>query len=294
MTLSPSRGEDEGLPLHREPRNAEHLSRGNFRHHSCYNPAEMSKAEQRTPDIEALKASIRQALATRSPTDAPTIAWIRRLEQSPAHLGVFPASFNPLTRAHVEIVARAREHFHLEAIALLLGLTNADKRTYEASLEDRAAMLLVTFQTDSTIAIGVATHPFFVDLILPLQREHPTSEITFLVGSDTFERLLDREGRYLGRYYKPYPDRVAALEDLFSASRMIVAARGSFTCSALERLLDEEAARFRQRIACLELPEEVKAISATEVRRRLRMGEPIATLVPEAVEAYLRATNLYR
>lgn len=254
----------------------------------------MSKANGRAPEIEALKARIRHAIAALSPTDAPTIAWIRRLERPPICLGVFPASFNPLTRAHVEIIVRAREHFHLEAIALVPGLTNADKRVYEAPLEDRAVMLLVAFETDPTIAIGVASHPFFADLLLPLRREYATSEIIFLVGSDTFERLLDREGRYLGRYYTPYRDRVEVLEDLFSASRMIVAARGQFACSALEQLLDEETARFRSRIACLELPEDVKAISATEVRRRIRMGESIAALVPESVEAYIRATGLYR
>jgi len=254
----------------------------------------MSSAREQPPDVEALKTRVRRAIAALAPTEAPTIVWIRRVEQPPAHLGVFPASFNPLTRAHLEIIARARAQFHLEAIALLPSLTNADKRAYEASLEDRAAMLLMTFEADPTIAIGVASHPFFADMIVPLRREYPSSEITFLVGSDTFERVLDREGRYLGRYYKPYPDRVAVLEDLFSQSRMIVATRGRITCATFEQLLDEETMRFRSRLACLELPEEVKVISATDVRRRLRAGESIAGLVPEPVHAYLRASGLYR
>ena len=165
---------------------------------------------------------------------------------------------------------------------------------YEAALEDRVAMLLAAFETDPTIAIGVVSHPFFVDMILPLRREYATSEIFFLVGSDTFERLLDRQGRYLGRYSKPYPDRMAVLEDLFSASRVIVATRGAFTCSALEQLLEEEAAPYRSRIACMELSEEARFISATEVRWRIRRGESVASLVPEAVEAYIRTAGLYR
>ncbi|GBC82264.1 Nicotinate-nucleotide adenylyltransferase [bacterium HR10] len=247
-----------------------------------------------TPEIEQWRTRAREAMATLVRADAPTIAWIRRAGGSPIRLGVFPASFNPPTRAHVEIIRRAREHYDLEAIALLPGLTNADKRAYEAALEDRVAMLLATFGTDPTIAIGVVSHPFLVDMILPLRREYATSEIVFLVGSDTFERLLDRQGRYLGRYYKPYRDRAAVLEDLFSASRVIVAARGSFTCAALEQLLEEEALPYGSRIACMELPEEVRFISATEVRWRIRRGESIASLVPEAVEAYIRATGLYR
>jgi len=245
-------------------------------------------------EVEQVRARVGEAIAALSCIEAPTIAWIRRISRPLARLGVFPASFNPLTRAHVEIVARARAQFHLEGVALLPGLTNADKRAYEAPLEDRTAMVLMAFASDPTIAIGVASHPFFADLILPLRREYATSEIFFIVGSDTFERVLDREGRYLGRYYTPYPDRRAVLEDLFSKSHMIVVARGAFPCSALERLLDEEVARFRSRIACLELPEEVRGISATDVRRRLQAGEPIVALVPEAVEHYIRATGLYR
>jgi nicotinate-nucleotide adenylyltransferase len=245
-------------------------------------------------DVEHMRARVREALAALSCLEAPTIAWIRRMSRPPARLGVFPASFNPLTRAHVEIIARARARFHLEGIALLPGLTNADKRAYDAPLEDRTAMVLMAFASDPTIAIGVASHPFFADLILPLRREYTTSEIFFIVGSDTFERVLDREGRYLGRYYTPYSDRRAVLEDLFSESHMIVVARGAFPCSAVERLLDEEAAWFRSRIACMELPEEVRGISATDVRRRLRAGESIAALVPEVVERYIRMTGLYR
>lgn len=247
-----------------------------------------------TPEVEHWRTRAREAIATLARAEAPTIAWVRRAGGSPARLGVFPASFNPPTRAHVEIIRRAREQYDLEEIALLPGLTNADKRVYEAALEDRVAMLLVAFEIDPAITVGVVSHPFFVDMILPLRREYATSEIFFLVGSDTFERLLDRQGRYLGRYYKPYRDRAAVLEDLFSASRVIVAARGSFTCAALERLLEEDVAPYSSRIACLELSEEVRFISASEVRGRIRRGDPIASLVPEAVEAYIRATGLYR
>ncbi len=252
----------------------------------------------KTPDMQALKTRIREAIAALSCASSPTLLWIHRargaVERTPLRLGVFSASFNPPTRAHGEIVARARERFHLDEIALLLTLTNADKRAYEAPLEDRAAMLVAAFEDDPDMAIGLASHPFFADLLLPLRSSYESAEIFFLVGSDTLERILDREGRYLGRYYKPYSDRIAVLEDLFSASRLIVAPRGGLTCSDLERLFDRESARFRERVQCLELPEEVKTISATEVRRRLRAGEPIAGLVPEAVARYLSASGLYR
>lgn len=209
-------------------------------------------------------------------------------------LGVFPASFNPVTRAHLEIMSRARADHQLEEILLLPSLTNADKTAYEASLEDRLALLWVACGDDPAISLGIASHPFFVDLLSPLTELYDQPEIFFLMGSDTFIRLLDKEGRYYRRYYRSYRDRLEPLGELFAAGQILVAARGQFTRADLDRCLDGPEAAFRQRIHLLDLPEEVKAISASDVRERISQGLPITSLVPPAVERYLAEHALYR
>jgi nicotinate-nucleotide adenylyltransferase len=228
--------------------------------------------------------------------ESPTIEAIRSAGEKikiGGRLGVFPASFNPLTVAHAEIVSHARERFQLDEMLLLAGLRNADKREYEAGLEDRVAMLLAGFEADPAIAIGVASHAFFVDLALALKQIYDGPHLYFIAGSDTLERTLDREGRYYQRYFKPYKNRFEALEDLFSQSRFIVAARGEFAREDLDGLFVGDERKFLDRVAYLDLSEAARRISATEVRNRVRAGLPITTLVPEVVADYLEARRLY-
>lgn len=228
--------------------------------------------------------------------ESPTIEVIRRSGETikvGGRLGVFPASFNPLTVAHAAIVAGARKSFRLDEVLLLPGITNADKREYEASLEDRVAMLLAAFEADPTISIGVASHAFFVDLALAVGQVYDAPDLYFIAGSDTLARTLDRDGRYYRRYFKPYPDRLEALEDLFSQSRFIVAARGEFTREDLDKLFVGEERKFLDRVDYLDLSEDARRISATDVRNRVRAGLPITALVPEVVARYLEARRLY-
>ncbi len=217
----------------------------------------------------------------------------RRLRRG-GRLGVFPASFNPPTRAHREIVARAQADFQLEEVLLLLGLTNADKTAYEASLEDRLAMVRLACEDDPTLSVGAASHPFFVDLLEPLGELYDQPQIFFIMGADTLLRVLDKEGRYYRRYHKPYADRWEALGDLFAQGQVLVAARPPFTRADLDRWLEGPEAAFRSRISWLDLPDEVKGISASLVRERLGRGQPITSLVPPAVERYLTEHALYR
>jgi nicotinic acid mononucleotide adenylyltransferase len=47
------------------------------------------------------------------------------------------------------------------------------------------------------------------------------------------------------------------------------------------------------KILFLEFPEELGEVSATEVRRRRRIGEAISGLVPVQVEQYIEERGLY-
>jgi nicotinate-nucleotide adenylyltransferase len=239
---------------------------------------------------------IENIIAKLANAESPTIEVIRRVSEKikvGGRLGVFPASFNPLTVAHVEIVSQAQTHFHLDEILLLPGLANADKRAYEASLEDRVAMLLAAFEADPAISIGVASHAFFVDLTLAVKQVYDEPDLSFIAGSDTMERTLDRDGRYYQRYFKPYTDRLQALEDLFSQSRFIVAARSEFAREDLDRLFVGNERTFLDRVYYLDLSEAARRISATEVRSRVRAGLSITSLVPEVVARYLDERGLY-
>ena len=238
--------------------------------------------------------SDRSAEDTSPSGDAPVIELIKRADINGPRLGVFAASFNPPTVAHVELIRCATKTFSLDEVVALAGRANADKLEYECSLEDRLAMLRLTFASEPRVSIGVSSHAFYVDMIEAIGGRYPgQTDLHFIVGFDTFERVIDREDRYTARYHRSFSDRISALKYLFTKSKFIVAARSGAGREAVERLLDTEPAVPREQILFLEFPDELGEVSATEVRRRRRIGEAITGLVPAQVELYIKQRNLY-
>lgn len=226
---------------------------------------------------------------------APTIEPVKTAQNSGPRLGVFASSFNPVTTAHVELMRRAAEQFSLDQMMALAGCANADKTSYECSLEDRLKMLAATFATDERVSVALSSHAYFVDLVEAKRKVCPLeTDLHFIIGFDTFERVLDREGRYFQRYHISFKDRLDALGYLLERSRLVVAARAGAGARDFERLLGGESREIRDRIIYMDFPSDLGERSATEVREKLRAGDSIAGLVPHAVERYIKEQDLYR
>ena len=224
----------------------------------------------------------------------PRVELIKRAKRSGPRVGVFASSFNPITSAHVELMRRAVEACPLDEMIALAGLANADKTSYECPLEDRLAMLALTFAGDARTSIGLSSRAFYVDMVDALRRDYPQSDLHFVVGFDTFERVLDPEDRYTERYHRRFNDRLEALDYLLSRSRFVVAARLGAGRDEVQALLEREPERFRERVSYLDFPSDLGERSATEVRHLLRAGQPITRLVPDTVEQYIHERGLYR
>jgi len=227
------------------------------------------------------------------PTGEPRIDIVKRAGATGPRLGVFASSFNPPTIAHIELIRRAAGFFSLDESLALAGKTNADKREYECSLADRLAMLKLAF-ADSHTSIGLSSHAFYVDMIDALERAYsPSTDLHFVVGFDTFERVLDPGNRYTARYHREFSDRVEALEYLFARSSFIVAGRRGAGLDSVRLLVEREPAVPSERVLYLDFPADLGELSATEVRNRRRARQPISGLVPEAVEQYIHERGLY-
>lgn len=224
----------------------------------------------------------------------PRIELIKRAKASGPRVGVFASSFNPITTAHIELMRYAIEAFSLDEMLALAGKANADKTRYECSLEDRLEMLALAFAGDERTSIGLSSHAFYVDMIDALGRDYPQSDLHFIVGFDTFERVLDPEDRYTKRYHRRFNDRLEALDYLLSRSHLIVAARRGAGREEVQALLENEHERCRKQVSYLDFPPDLGERSATEVRDLLRAGRSITGLVPQAVEKYIRERGLYR
>jgi len=225
---------------------------------------------------------------------APSIEILKHADTTGPRLGVFASSFNPPTIAHVELIRRAAEAYSLDETLALAGRTNADKILYECPLEDRIAMLELTFSDAPGVSIGLSSHPFYIDMLEAIERVYPAgTDLHFIVGFDTFERVIDPEDRYTARYYRRFHDRVDALQHLFARCSFIVAGRGGSGLDHVKKLIEDMTGATPQRIAYLDFPTDLGEISATEARKRLASGVPIGGLVPSRVEEYILEHRLY-
>src|SRR5262245_65320755 len=100
----------------------------------------------------------------------PRIMLVRTLGGSGHMLGVFASSFNPPTLAHDELISAARDQSSLDEVLALATIPNADKSSYDCSLEDRVSMMRQAFDSSQAISIGLCSHAFFVDMIEAIDR----------------------------------------------------------------------------------------------------------------------------
>jgi nicotinate (nicotinamide) nucleotide adenylyltransferase len=228
----------------------------------------------------------------------PEILFVKRIASRGRRLGVFASSFNPVTCAHLELMRAATLQSGLDQTVALAGTRNADKTQYECPLEQRIQMLLLATREEPRLSVAVSTSAYFVDMVDPIAASYPPgTEIYFITGFDTFERILDPEDQYTGRYYRTFLSRDEALGHLLARSHLIVAGRKGRGAREWEAIAKREAESLRaipeDRIQFMDFPEELGERSSSEVRQRIRAGLSITGLVPPAAERYIQERRLY-
>lgn len=200
-------------------------------------------------------------------------------------IAILPASFNPPTAAHVELLRTACSVAGVESVAAMLTTRNVDKTIFGASLPDRVAMLLEVQRARGDIAVLACNQARLTDQAEPVADLFGGQGLDFIVGYDTLTRIFD------DRYYQHMPSE---LEAFFARHRLIAANRGRATVDAVYRYLEtDDVSRFASRIEVVELPGHAAALSSTEAREALTAaGEPEG-LPPEVAE-YIARRGIYR
>jgi nicotinic acid mononucleotide adenylyltransferase len=115
----------------------------------------------------------------------------------------------------------------------------------------------------------------------------------FIVGFDTFERVIDVGDQYTRRYHREFMNRTEALEYLFARSSLIVASRSGAGLQSVRELIQGEGAVPPLRVHYLDFPSDLGEMSATEVRKSRRSGRSIEALVPPTIKEYIEEHGLY-
>ena len=240
----------------------------------------------KTPKIFALHESIEILRQRRS----SSILLVRKATQGitakQGRLGIFPASFNPPTRAHLTLIRKARRLGHLDEILVLLDAQAMDKSITGTGLEDRVVMLERLFQRDSNVSIGVSNRGLFVEKLKPLRAVYSSPvAFTFIVGFDTISRVMDK------RYYS---NRDRTLNKLFRQCEFLVANRGGKEKHALEELIGREENRpYRDKVSFITLPSRYSHVSSSLIRKNLQDGKPVRDWVPSPVLRLIEQKGLY-
>lgn len=197
----------------------------------------------------------------------------------PFRLGIMGGTFDPIHHGHLIVASELRAALDLDRVLLMPNARSPFKDDVSVSgPEDRLAMLRLAIDgipwlDVSTIELERGGVSFTSDTLSELAATHPAARLVFLMGADALGDLP--------RWHRP--DRIVSLAEIGVASRPGVTTDIDVVVAALP------AAEGRVTV----VPTPLIAISATDIRRRIRDARPIAFHVPAAVERYIRTNRLY-
>jgi|NGEPerStandDraft_6_1074524.scaffolds.fasta_scaffold73156_2 nicotinate-nucleotide adenylyltransferase len=194
-------------------------------------------------------------------------------------MGILGGTFNPPHLGHLVCAQEAYRELELDRVMFIPARMPPHKPVeHEPGAQHRLELCRRAVGADERFAVsdlelGRAGPSYTVDTLQELTSHTPQTELFLIVGGDIAAGLP--------RWREP--ERVLELATLAIATRRGTAR--SSVDAALEVLPGGERARF------FSMPR--IGVSSTMVRRRVRTGQPVRYLVPDAVSEYIAEHRLY-
>ena len=182
-------------------------------------------------------------------------------------------TFDPIHVGHLVTAEEALHQFALDEVVFVpTGRPWMKEHDVVASAEHRYAMTAIGIEPEprfhvSRLEVDRGGATYTVDTLRALRDEVPGAELFFITGADAMLEIM--------RWKEP---RI-----IFDLAHFIAATRPGYDVAALDAIPD---------VTVMRIP--ALAISSTDIRARVHEGRPIRFLVPEGVEAHIRAAGLYR
>jgi nicotinate-nucleotide adenylyltransferase len=214
-------------------------------------------------------------------------------------LGILGGTFNPVHFGHLAAAEEVRDRLKLGRVLFIPSCQPPHKQEEDVpSALHRMEMVRLAIADNprfepSDIEIRRGGRSFTIDTIEALHAAYPDDELYFITGLDSFLEIRTWHG----------------WERLLAQCRFVVLSRPGYRFADLARIdfmkeakkdlatLDRgdaphAAVRSGAFIVYLEMIT-LYDISSTDIRRRVRRGESIKYLLPEAVEIYIMKNKLY-
>jgi nicotinate (nicotinamide) nucleotide adenylyltransferase len=193
--------------------------------------------------------------------------FLHRAPSHPTRLAVFPGAFNPPTTAHLALAHAALSQ--ADEVVLVLPRLFPHKPYHGAPFEERVEMLREAVRSLPSLSVAVSDGGLFIEIAAECRAAYAGPlQLSFLCGRDAAERIAAWD------YGRP-----GAFPEMLRHFDLLVAARqGEY----------EPPPALRAAIRRIEVAGEFNDISASDVRRRISLGEPWEHLVPPEIHSRVR------
>lgn len=169
-------------------------------------------------------------------------------------IGFFGGCFNPVTNAHIELIAEAIKQENLDKV-YFVPMGDLYEKKDLISLKHRIKMLELAFENQEKMTILAISNKdkktCAIDTFQKIDEKFPKDERFFIMGSDNYENMAKWKNA----------------EDLIKNYQYII--------------LDREKGKR-------------KDISSSMVREKIKQNENVENLIPQQVLEYIKQKNLYK
>ena len=213
-------------------------------------------------------------------------------------IGLFGGTFNPIHSGHIRAAEIVQKKLSLEKILFIPSYIPPHKDSEEiASPSHRLRMVELALQSHShfvpsSIEVDAEEKSYSVITLGKIKKLYPNTQVFFILGIDAFLEIdtWKNYDKVLEQCFFAVISRPGfRLKD---AKRALKEIPGEDICELSESEILDDDKLLSYRIFLVQL--DALDIASTDIRKRVKRGESIKTMVPDEVEAYIKENNLYQ
>lgn len=200
------------------------------------------------------------------------------------NIGICGGTFDPFHRGHLDPILAVRDEMRWDRVIYIPAFMQPFKQDRQtAPGHHRFAMAAIsTLDHDelmvSSLELERGAVSYTVDTLAQLHGEFGGATFDWIIGDDNLSKLGEWK----------------SIDTIFEMANFVVLTRGSYEVPPSMQALVAKASTRPKQGAIVFAENATVPVSSTEIRRRVRAGEPIEDLVPPPVSRYIHHYDLYR